>query len=137
MNARAGAVAFEERRNREVWRCSLRGCVVDLHRTRVFAEKNLLLSTFDNPFKDEESLVFATPLSDPAGRAAAIFGVSRKCLRWGMLTENNPCWFVIDREGIIVYKAHPKFESRDSYITDVDGMLEALRKATRTTKVSE
>src|SRR5437773_7003580 len=102
---------------------------MDLHRTRIFKEKNLLLSTFENPFKKEESIVYATALSDPAGTASAIYGVSRKCLRWGSWVENNPCWFVIDRAGTITYAAHPSFSSPTSYVKDVDLMLEALKKA--------
>ena len=101
----------------------------DLHRTRTFKEKNLLLSTFEGPFKEESSLVFATALSDPAGRAAAIFGVSRKSYRWGMPAENRPTWFVIDRQGILTWKLHPTFESPTSYVDDVNKVLEELRKA--------
>src|SRR4030095_9650617 len=72
---------------------------MDLHRTRVFKEENLLLSPFKGPFAEEKSLVFATALSDPAGSASALYGVSRKCLRWGSWGENHPGWFVIDRTG--------------------------------------
>jgi hypothetical protein len=104
---------------------------LDLHRTRVFKEKNLLLSTSDGPFSKEKRLVFATALSDPAGRAAAIYGVSRRGLRWGTWAENKPSWFVIDHSGKITYKAHPTFSSKTSYVGDVDDMLKALRKASR------
>src|SRR5215471_9804135 len=104
---------------------------MDLHRTRVFKEENLLLSKSDGPFAKEKSLVYATALSDPAGHAAALYGVSRKCLRWGSWVENQPCWFVIDRKGILTYAAEPAFSSPTSYVKDVDLMLEALRKATR------
>src|SRR5688572_12740382 len=72
---------------------------MDLHRARVFKEENLLLSTFKGPFQREKSLVYATALSDPAGNASALYGVSRKCLRWGSWVENQPSWFVIDRKG--------------------------------------
>jgi len=102
---------------------------MDLYRTTVFKEKNLLLSTFKGPFAKEESLVYATALSDPAGTASAIYGVSRRCLRWGNWVENNPCWFVIDRKGTLTYAAHPSFSSGTSYVKDVDLMLEALKKA--------
>src|SRR5262245_55594007 len=90
-------------KKKEVERLGAQAYVVvaaDLYRTRVFKEENLLLSTFKGPFAKEKSLVFATALSDPAGRASALYGVSRKCLRWGSWVENNPCWFVIDRKGV-------------------------------------
>ena len=70
---------------------------VDLYRTKIFKEENLLLSTFKGPFQLFDDLVFATALSDPSGRAAATYGVARKRLRWGGWAENQPCWFVIDR----------------------------------------
>lgn len=104
---------------------------MDLYRTAIFKEKNLLLSTFENPFKKEESIVYATALSDPAGYASALYGVSRRCLRWGTWVENTPTWFVIDRSGTITYMAHPSFSSPTSYVKDVDLMLEALKKAAR------
>src|SRR5687767_4521768 len=84
---------------------------MDLYRTRAFKEQNLLLSAFEGPFTREKSLVFATALSDPAGYASAIYGVSRKCLRWGGWVENRPSWFVIDRRGTITYIAHPSFST--------------------------
>ena len=103
----------------------------DPYRAEVFKKKNLLLSTFDGPFKDEKELVFATALCDPAGRAAAIYGVSRRCMRWGAWAENRPCWFVINGEGILTYEAQPTFATPTSYVKEVDQMLEALRKAAR------
>jgi len=102
---------------------------MDLYRTKVFKEENLLLSTFKGPFSKEKSLVFATALSDPAGRASALYGVSRKCVRWGSWVENHPCWFVIDRKGILTYAAQPTFATPTSYVEDIDHMLEALKKA--------
>src|SRR5829696_7126961 len=99
---------------------------MDLHRTRVFKEENLLLSTFKGPFAKEKSLVFATALSDPAGYASALYGVSRKCVRWGSWVENQPCWFVIDHKGTLTYAAQPTFSSPTSYVEDIDLMLEAL-----------
>jgi len=104
---------------------------MDLHRTRVFKEENLLLSRGPGPFSKEKSLVFATALSDPAGRAAALYGVSRKCLRWGSWVENRPSWFVIDRRGKITYSSQPAFSTPTSYVADVDLVLEALRQAAR------
>jgi peroxiredoxin len=104
---------------------------MDLYHARVFKEKNLLLSRFKGPFWKEKSLVFATPLSDPAGRASAIYGVARKCLRWGSWVENRPCWFVIDRHGTLTYADFPTFSTPTSYVTDVDRMIEALKKAAR------
>ena len=104
---------------------------MDLYRTKVFKEENLLLSKFDGPFSKQKSLVFATALSDPAGRASAMYGVSRKCQRWGSWVENHPCWFVIDRKGTLTYAAHPEFSSPTSYVKDIDLMLEALKKAAR------
>ena len=104
---------------------------MDLYRTAVFKEENLLLSRGEGPFSKQKSLVFATALSDPAGYASAIYGVSRKCLRWGSWVENHPCWFVIDRKGTLTYAAQPSFASPTSYVTDVDLMLEALKEAAR------
>src|SRR5215831_10119716 len=104
---------------------------MDLYRTKVFKEENLLLSTFEGPFKKEKSLVFATALSDPAGQASAAYGVSRKCLRWGSWVENQPCWFVIDSKGMLTYAAEPTFSSPTSYVDDIDVMLEALKKTAR------
>jgi peroxiredoxin len=103
----------------------------DLHRTRMFKEENLLLSKVKSPFSKEKSLVYATALSDPAGYASALYGVARKCLRWGSWVENQPHWFVIDRKGTLTFMLAPKFESPTSYEKDVDLVLEALKKAAR------
>lgn len=103
----------------------------DLVRTRVFKEENRLLSRVKSPFSKQKSLVFSTALADPAGRAAAIYGVARKCVCWGSWVENHPCWFVIDRKGILTYAAHPSFATPTSYVKEVDDMLDALRKAAR------
>lgn len=102
----------------------------DQVRTRVFKEENRLLSRFDGPFKELKSLVYSTALSEPSGRAAAIYGVARKSYR-GAWFENYPCWFVIDRKGILTYAVHPTFSTPTSYIKEVDDMLEALEKAAR------
>jgi hypothetical protein len=104
---------------------------LDLHRTKAFKEENLLLSRGEGPFSKLRSLVFATPLADPAGRASALYGVSRKCMRWGAWVENHPCWFVIDRKGTLTYAAQPTFSTPTSYVNDIDAMLEALKKAAR------
>ena len=104
---------------------------MDLYRTKVFKEENLVLSTFQNPFTKEPSLVFGTTLSDPAGYASALYGVSRKCLRGQAWVENDPCWFVIDRKGTLTYTLEPTFESPTSYEKDVDHVLKALKKAAR------
>ena len=104
---------------------------MDLYRTRVFKEENLLLSKGKGPFSQEKSLIYATALSDPAGYASALYGVSRKCLRWGSWVENQPCWFVIDHKGTLTFSLEPKFESPTSYEKDVDRVLEALTKAAR------
>src|SRR5262249_29584984 len=72
---------------------------------KVVKEENLVLPTFEGPFSKEKSLVFATALSDPAGSASALYGVSRRCVRWGSWVENHPSWFVIDRRGILTYAA--------------------------------
>jgi hypothetical protein len=104
---------------------------MDLYRTNVFKEENLLLSAGKGPFSKEKSLVYATALSDPAGYASALYGVSRKCLRWGGWVENHPCWFVIDRKGTLTYAAYPTFSTPTSYVKDVDLMLEALKDAAR------
>src|SRR5262245_44183723 len=71
---------------------------LDTHRTRIFKEENWLLGGGNGPFGKEKSLVYATPLSDPAGRASATYGVSRRALRWGSWVENFPHWFVIARK---------------------------------------
>jgi len=104
---------------------------MDLHRTKVFKEENLLLSTFKNPFTKEKNLVFGTALSDPAGYASALYGVSRRCLRAQTWVENNPCWFVIDRKGTLTYAYHPTFSSATFFEKDVEAVLEELRKAAR------
>jgi len=104
---------------------------MDLHRTRVFKEENLLLSKGKGPFSKEKSLVYATALSDPAGYASALYGVARKCLRWGAWVENQPHWFVIDRKGTITFMLEPKFDTPTAYEKDVDLVLEALKKAAR------
>ena len=102
---------------------------MDLHRTRVFKEENLLLSKGKGPFANQKSLVYATALSDPAGCASAVYGVARKCLRWGSWVENQPHWFVIDHRGTITFKLEPKFDTPTSYEKDIDLVLEAIRKA--------
>jgi len=104
---------------------------MDLYRTKMFKEQNLLLSRGPGTFSKEKSLVYATALSDPAGYASALYGVARKCLRWGSWVENEPTWYVIDRTGKLTYAAHPTFSTPTSYMDDVDLMLEALRKAAR------
>lgn len=104
---------------------------MDLYRTKVFKEENLLLSRGKGPFSKEKSLVFATALSDPAGRASALYGASRKCLRWGSWVENEPTWFVIDKNGILTYAAHPTFATPTSYIDDIDMVIKELQKAAR------
>jgi hypothetical protein len=102
---------------------------MDVHRTKVFKEENLLLSRGPGPFSKEMSLVFATALADPAGRAFALYGVSRKCLRWGSWVENQPTWFVIDRKGTLMYMSQPTFATPTSYVEDVDRVLEELKRA--------
>ena len=102
---------------------------MDLYRTRVFKEENILLSRGPGTFSQQKSLVYATALSDPAGYASALYGVARKSLRWGSWVENQPTWFVIDKKGTITYTLEPTFNSPTSYVTDVDNVLEALRKA--------
>ena len=104
---------------------------MDLHRTRVFKEENLLLSKGKGPFSKEKSLVYATALSDPAGYASALYGVARKCLRWGAWVENQPHRFVIDRKGTLTFLLEPKFDTPTAYEKDVDLVLEALKKAAR------
>ena len=104
---------------------------MDLHRTRVFKKENLLLSKGKGPFSKEKSLVYATALSDPAGYASALYGVARKCLRWGAWVENQPHWFVIDRGGKLTFILEPKFDTPTAYEKDVDLVLEELKKAAR------
>ena len=104
---------------------------MDLHRTRVFKEENLLLSKGKGPFSREKSLVYATALSDPAGHASALYGVARKCLRWGAWVENQPHWFVIDRKETVTFVLEPKFDTPTAYEKDVELVLEALKKAAR------
>src|SRR5262245_27840942 len=93
---------------------------MDTYRTRMFKEENLLLGGGKGPFRKEKSIVFATALSDPAGAASALYGVSRKCARWGSWVENHPTWFVIDRQGIITFSLQPKFDTPTSYVNDID-----------------
>ena len=103
---------------------------MDLYRTKVFKEENLVLSTFQNPFTKEPNLVFGTALSDPAGYASALYGVSRKCLRGQAWVENDPCWFVIDRKGTLTCAYPPNFSTGATfYEKDIDRVLEELRKA--------
>lgn len=104
---------------------------MDSYRTKVFKEENLLLSKGAGPFSKEKSLVFATALADPAGRASAIYGASRRCLRWGSWVENHPCWFVIDCRGKIAWTLQPTFATPTSYVKDIDMMLAELAKAGR------
>src|ERR1043166_3563482 len=104
---------------------------MDLYRTKVFKEQNLVLSTFKNPFAKEPSLVFGTALSDPAGHASALYGVSRKYLRGQAWFENDPCWFIIDRKGTLTCAYEPNFSSATFYEKDVDRVLEELKKAAR------
>jgi peroxiredoxin len=101
---------------------------MDLYRTKVFKEENLVLSTFKNPFTNEKSLVFGTALSDPAGYASAMYGVSRKCLRVEAWVENDPCWFVIDRQGMLTCAYNPNFSSATFFEKDIERVLEELRK---------
>ena len=75
-----------------------------------------------------KSLVYATALSDPAGYVSAVYGVARKCLRWGAWVENQPHWFVIDHEGTLTFMLEPKFDTPTAYEKDVDLVLEALKK---------
>jgi hypothetical protein len=103
---------------------------LDTYRTRIFKEENRLLRG-KGPFGNEKSLVFATPLADPAGRASATYGVSRRALRWGSWVENYPHWFVIDRKGTITYVLKPTFATPTAYQDDVDKILEELEKAAR------
>ena len=104
---------------------------MDLHRTRMFKEENLLLSKFKGPFAKAKSLVYATALSDPAGHASALYGVARKCLRWGAWVENQPHWFVIDRKGTLSFMLQPKFDTPTAYEKDVELVLQELKKAGR------
>lgn len=104
---------------------------MDLYRTKVFKEQNLVLSTFKGPFEKEPSLVFGTALSDPAGHVSALYGVSRKYLRGQAWFENDPCWFIIDRKGTLTCVYEPNFSSATFYEKDVDRVLEELKKAAR------
>jgi hypothetical protein len=104
---------------------------MDLHRTRAFKEENRLLGGGAGKFGKEKSIVYATALSDPAGYASAVYGVARKCLRWGAWVENQPHWFVIDRKGTITLVLEPKFDTPTAYEKDVDLVLEELKKAAR------
>jgi hypothetical protein len=102
---------------------------MNLHRTRVFKEENLLLLKGKGPSSKEKSLVYATALSVPAGYASAVYGVARKCLRWGAWVENQPHWFVIDHRGTFTFNLQPKFDTPTAYEKDMDLVLEALREA--------
>lgn len=104
---------------------------LDTYRTRRFKEENWLLGGGKGPFAKETSLVYATPLSDPAGRAAALYGVSRRALRWGSWVENYPHWFVINKEGVITFVLKPTFSTPNGYEGDIDTVLKELEKAGR------
>ena len=104
---------------------------MDLYRTKVFKEQNLVLSTFTNPFTKEPSMVFGTALSDPAGHVSALYGVSRKYLRVNSWFENDPCWFIIDRKGTLACVYEPNFSRAAFYEKDIDHVLEELKKAAR------
>lgn len=104
---------------------------MDTYRTKTFKEENWLLGSFKGPFSKEKSIVFATPLSDPAGRASATYGVSRRALRWGSWVENYPHWFVIDRKGMITYILKPTFATPTSYQVDIDNVIKELEKAAK------
>lgn len=107
--------------------------VQNVFRTKVFKTENRLLSKSKrSPFAKEKNLVFSTALADPAGRASAIYGVSRKGVRWYEWVENHPCWFIINREGVITYKAHPRFDQPGAtYVKEVNAVMQALRKAAK------
>jgi hypothetical protein len=83
------------------------------------------------PICEGEEPGLRTALSDPAGYASAIYGVARKCLRWGARVENQPHWFVIDHRGTLTFMLEPKFDTPTAYEKDVDLVLEALKKAAR------
>ncbi len=102
---------------------------MDLFHAKVFKEENLLLGKGTGPFSKQTSLVYATALCDPAGSAAAVYGVSRKCLRWQSWVENEPSWFVIDKKGILTFAVQPTFATPTSYVQDVDRVLAELKKA--------
>src|SRR5262249_7347275 len=104
---------------------------MDLHRTRVFKDENLLLSKGTGPFSREKSLVYATALSDPAGYASALYGVARECLRGGAWVERQQHGFVCRRKGTITFMLEPKFDTPTAYEKDVDRVLEALKEAAR------
>ena len=104
---------------------------LDTHRTKRFKEDNWLLGGGNGPFGKEKSIVFATPLADPAGRASAVYGVARRALRWGAWAENYPHWFVIDKKGVITYTLKPTFGTPTAYQDDVDNVLKELEKAGR------
>ena len=103
---------------------------MDLYRTKIFREENLVLSTFKNPFTKEKNLVFGTALSDPAGYASALYGASRNPLFGHVWLENEPTWIGIDRNGKIIYGTWSR-NQKDAKQTDADDVLEALKKAAR------
>jgi len=105
---------------------------MDLHRTKVFKEQNLVLSTFKNSFTSDPSIVFGTALSDSAGTASALYGVSRKCIRVEAWVENDPCWFIIDRKGTLTCAYQPDFTTGATfYEKDIDHVLDELKKAAK------
>src|SRR5262249_52419352 len=101
---------------------------MDLHRTRVFKEENLLLGGGKGKFGNWKCLVYATALSDPAGYASAVYGVARKGLRWGGWVGNQPHRVVVDHTGKITFILEPKFDTPTAYEKDVDLVLEQLKK---------
>ena len=105
---------------------------LDLYRTSVFKETNLSESPWINrssPIAKEKKVqVWATALSDPAGYASALYGVSRKVPVGKTWIENDPRWFVIDRKGTLTYAARPIFGED---VKSIDHVLDALKKAAR------
>ena len=113
----------------EVEKLGAEACVVlamDLHRTRVFEEENRLLGGGKGKFGKEKKIVYATALSDPAGYASAIYGVARKCLRWGAWVENQPHWFVIDRKGIVRHVFNSQLQAT-RHVDEALGILKQLQ----------
>jgi hypothetical protein len=78
----------------------------------------------------EPTIVWA-PGRVPAGTASALYGVSRRAMRWGSGVENSPTWVVIDRKGILTLIHAPRFSTPTGHVQDVDLVLEELRKGSK------
>jgi hypothetical protein len=103
---------------------------MDLSHAKVFKEENLLLSKGPGPFSKEISLVYATPLCDPAGTAPRCME-SREMPPLAGVGGERAIVVRHRQEGILTFAMQPTFATPTSYVEDVDRVLEELKKAAR------